>query len=174
MSKYSERFKLKVVKQYLLGTDGTQAVGDRHGVPRAMVRRWVALYRIHGMDGLKKKFSHYTAQFKVSVLTHLWDNALSYGQVAAVFNIRNAAVIGQWERQYRKGGIEALHPRPRGRPGMAAQKKTPPPLNEGAKRTREEELQAENDQLRMENAYLKKLQALIQAPQKATPAKKRK
>jgi transposase InsO family protein len=55
MSKYSEQFKLKVVKQYLLGTDGTQAVGDRHGVPRVVVRRWVALYRIHGMARLKKK-----------------------------------------------------------------------------------------------------------------------
>jgi transposase len=68
----------------------------------------------------------------------------------------------------------ALSPRPRGRPKMPPDKKTPPPSTEGAKRTREEELQAENDQLRMENAYLKKLRALIQAQQKATLAKKRK
>jgi transposase len=37
-----------------------------------------------------------------------------------------------------------------------------------------EELLAELNQLRMEVAYLKKLQALVQAQQKATPPKKRK
>jgi transposase len=112
MSKYSEQFKLKVVEQYLLGAGGTQTVGDMHGVPRAAVRRWIELYRVHGVDGLKKKFSHYSAEFKLSVLTHLWENELSYGQAAAVFNIRNSPVIGKWERQYRDGGIEALRTYP--------------------------------------------------------------
>ena len=47
----------------------------------------------------------------------------------------------------------------------------PPPDDENRPR---DELLAELNYLRMENAYLKKLQALVQAQQKATPPKKRK
>jgi transposase len=47
------------------------------------------------------------------------------------------------------------------------------PSPDDEKRTREE-LLAELNQLRMENAYLKKLRALVQAKQKATSPTKRK
>ena len=49
----------------------------------------------------------------------------------------------------------------------------PEPSPDDEKRTRDE-LVAELNQLRMENAYLKKLQALVQARQQQTPPKKRK
>jgi transposase len=49
----------------------------------------------------------------------------------------------------------------------------PEPSPDDEKRTREE-LLAELNQLRMENAYLKKLRALVQAQQKPTQLKKHK
>jgi transposase len=134
----------------------------------------VEWFRAHGADGLKKKFTSYTAEFKLSVLQHLWDNELSYGQAATLFNIRNHGVLSVWERDYRSGGLDALKSRPRGRPKkMAAPTTKPEPSGDDEKRSREE-LLAEVQHLRMENAYLKKLRALVQAQQKATPPKKRK
>jgi transposase len=104
----------------------------------------------------------------------MWENELSFGQTAAAFNIRNHSAVGVWERSYREGGFDALLPRPRGRPKqMPAPTTKPEPSPDDEKRTREE-LLAELNQLRMENAYLKKLRALVQAKQKATPPTKRK
>lgn len=176
MTKYDAHFKLAVVQQYLDGKAGVKAIAKQYGLAHAMVRRWVEWFQAHGTDGLKKKFSHYSAEFKLSVLQHIWDNELSYGQAAIHFNIRNPGVLSAWERSYRSGGLDALQPRPRGRPSKSkmsaptTKTETPP---EDDKRTREE-LLAEVSQLRMEVAYLKKLRALVQAQQKATPAKKRK
>jgi transposase len=177
MSKYSAQFKLAVVEQYLAGALGFQSIGAQHGVPHSMVRKWVGLYRRHGTDGLRKKFTHYSAEFKLSVLQHMWDNELSYGETAAVFNIRHHAAVGVWERCYHEGGLDSLMPRSRGRPTKmpAAQDPDPSIPPDDAERTREQ-LVAEVNQLRMEVAYLKKLRALVQSqqPQRAAARKKRK
>jgi transposase len=175
MTKYDEEFKLTVVQQYLNGNAGIKAIAKEHGLAHAMVRRWVGFFQTRGIEGLRKKFSHYSATFKLSVLQHMWDNELSYGQVAIHFDIRNARSVGVWEHSYRCGGLEALRPARRGRP---CKMPAPPKITEDDpvkddQRSREE-LLAEVNHLRMEVAYLKKLRALVQAQQKPTPAKRRK
>lgn len=162
MSKDNEQFKLGVVQQYLSGTAGYKLVANRHGLPYSTVRKWVMLHGLHGAAGLAKKFTHYSTEFRLSVLQHMWDGELSYGQVAAVFNIRSAGCISQWERCYHGGGPDALIPRTRGKPkNMPTPQNTKPQLPpDDAERPREEPV-AEVNHLRMEVAYLKKLQALV-------------
>ena len=176
MTKYTEQFKLEVVQDYLAdGSDGLRGVAQRHGVPSHFtVRQWVLAYQIHGDAGLSKKSSRYSGEFKLSVLQHMWDNQLSIVQTAARFDIRNHAIVGIWERTYRDGGAEALVPRPRGRPKpMATSVPKPDSSPDDDERSREE-LLAEVNQLRMELAYLKKLDALVRARPKQAPKKKRK
>jgi transposase len=177
MAKYSEQFKLAVVQDYLSDTsEGYRAVGRRHGLSsHTILERWVAAYQLHGVTGLGKKSSKYSAEHKLSVLQHMWDNRLSISQTAAKFDIRSYAMVSMWERAYRDGGIEALAPRRRGKPKpMTASDTTKPePAPDDDKRSREE-LLAEVNQLRMELAYLKKLEALVQARKKLAPPKKRK
>lgn len=177
MSKYNAQFKLAVVQQYLDGGLGYKSVGSEHGLNYGMLKRWVDLYRVHGIAGLQKKFTHYDAEFKLSVLQHMWDKHLSHREAAALFNIRGSDAVGRWERCYHSGGIDALTPRVRGRP-----KKMPDtaPLQpqlpiDDENRTRDD-LVAEVNHLRMEIAYLKKLQALVQAQQqqRTSVRKKRK
>lgn len=174
MTKYDERLKLEIVQEYINGAGGSNTLGKRYGVPKTLIKLWAELYRIHGRDGLNKKHSSYSAEFKLSVLRHMWDNGLSIGQAAAAFNVRNRAAVGIWERSYRESGFDALIPRPRGRSRqMPAPTTKSEPSPDDEKRTREE-LVAELNQLRMENAYLKKLQALVQARQSQPLPKKRK
>ncbi len=68
MSKYDEQFKLSVVQSPESGRQGFKSVAQRYGLDYATVRRWVAAYRQHGVSGLRKKFSHYSAEFKLSML----------------------------------------------------------------------------------------------------------
>jgi transposase len=176
MTKYTEQFKLEVVRDYLdKGSDGLRTVAQRHGIPNHFtVRKWVLAYQLHGDAGLGKKLSEYSAEFKLSVLHHMWDNQLSMIQAAAKFDIRDHGVVGKWERAYRAGGIEALALRPRGKPkSMATTVPKPDSPPDDDKRSREE-LLAEVNQLRMELAYLKKLDALVRARPKQAPQKKRK
>jgi transposase len=178
MSKYNEDFKLDVVEQYLSGTAGYKVIAQLNGVPYSMVKKWVYLHREHGKAGLTKKFSHYSAEFKLSVLRRMWDDELSYTQVTAAFNIRNVGCVSQWERCYHSGGLDALAPRKRGAPTkmpILPNTDSPESLPDPAGRTHDE-LVAEVNQLRMEVAFLKKLEALVQAQkqQRTTTRKKRK
>lgn len=171
MIKYTEQFKLKVVKHYLKGPMGYGRLGAHYGVAAPHIRNWVAAYRLHGQDGLRRKVTRYNAQFKLSVVQHMWDNGLSNRQAAAHFNVRNPTSVGIWDKLYREGGLAALA-RPR---TQALDMKAPtakPDQKPDSERSREDLLK-ELEHLRMENEVLKKLQALAQA-RKAPATKKHK
>jgi transposase len=173
--KHAEQFKLDVVLDYLSGSGGFRATAQRHGLAnRSLVERWVASYQLHGAAGLSKKRSKYSAEFKLTVLRHMWENRLSVTQTAAKFDIRRHATVGDWDRAYREGGFDALVPRPKGKSKKMAIPTTKPQAPDDEDQRSREDLMAELEYLRMENAYLKKLQALVQAQQKSTPPKKRK
>jgi len=165
VSRHSTAFKIQIAKACLSG-GGAKGLGRRYRVPHSKVRLWAKLYQVHGTQGLAKKFSHYSAKFKRSVLRRMWAKSLSYTDTAAIYNIRNPSCLANWERLYREGGMEALRPRRRGRrKAMSDHKDRPPPAERSDADRSREELIAELNELRMENAYLKKLDALVQARQ---------
>lgn len=173
MTKYTEKFKLSVVDRYLTGSMCFKRLAREVGVAPPQIRRWVTWYRLHGVDGLSSKSGHYSAEFKLSVLQRMWDNGLSQTQAAAAFNVSNTKSIGEWERRYLSGGIEALAPASqRTNELMIVPKVKPDPVPAEDQRTRDELLD-ELAYLRAENAYLKKLKALVESKQSAM-AKKRK
>lgn len=174
MSKYTEQFKLSAVRQYLTGLAGFKAVAKQFGIDSSSLRTWVGWYQHHGAEGLEKKYSHFSAQFKFEVLQFIVGNDLSHRQVAAIYNIRNPSMLADWERSYHEGGLDALVPRPRGRGKQMSDPppKKPPAVPDDPSPSREA-LLAEVSYLRMENAYLKKLKALVQEQQKFALRKKR-
>lgn len=174
MAKYDARFKLRAVKRYLKGNEGTKAVADELGIGRTVLRRWVASYKHHGPEGLTPRYKLHDARARLTVLKYMWGKALSYQAVTALFNIRDGTAVARWERLYHEGGIEALAPRPRGRPKkMTAPEPPPPPPAQTSDIRTLEDLRKENALLRAEVAYLKKVDALAQA-KKAARQKKRK
>ncbi len=167
MSRHGACFKRSVVDCYLGGEESYASAGARHGVDASTVRKWVCAYHAHGDGGLTRKYGRYDAAFKLSVLERMRDEGLSYRQTAALFNIRNAGCLAGWEKRYHAGGMEALAPRPRGRPRSMPKPPEAPVASDDEAKSRKE-LLAELNHLRMENAYLKKLEALTQghAPKK--------
>jgi transposase len=175
MAKYDEKFKIAVVQEYLAGGTGYKALAVKFGILHSQVKRWVDFYRQRGENGLIKKFSHYSAEFKLSVLQHMWRDELSFTQTAALFDLRGGpAVASSWERNYHKGGITALAPKPRGRPKSMKPPEPPKPSGEQPVQAKTlQELQRENEYLRAEVAYLKKLDALVRAKQQAAQTKRK-
>jgi len=175
MSKYTEQFKHIVVQEYLSGRGGYRALSQRHGMAnRSLIERWVAAFQLHGDAGLRKKRSRYDAHFKLSVLQHMWENRLPITQAAAKFDIRRHSTVGDWERAYREGGVEALTRPPTRRVKKILIPTTKPAVPAGEDTRSREELLAELDYLRMEVAYLKKVDALVQAQKNSAAQKKRK
>lgn len=175
MAKYEESFKLLVVRQHLSESVGVKTLATRHGLDHATVRRWVESYGQHGIQGLRKKFSHYSATFKLSVLKRMWRDDLSRREVAILFDLRGGhSAVAIWERQYHAGGPEALEPKPRGpSKTMPAPKSTPAvqPHTDDARTLKA--LREENEYLRAEVAYLKKLDALVRANRQAAQNKRK-
>ena len=100
----------------------------------------------------------------------MWRDGLSRRQTEALFDIRESGVIGKWERQYHSGGLTALEPKRKGRRPMTKKPPSPPPPPD-AERSHDELLE-ELAYLRAENAYLKKLDALIREKRATTRGKK--
>lgn len=178
MAKYDEGFKRAIVLRYLSGLESVNALASRHGVHRAMIQRWIAAYELHGDAALRKKFSHYSAEFKLSVLQRMDQEMLSAQQVIALFDIRGGAgVISVWRRQYDRGGLQALQPKikPKGRsPNMPHPPTAKPATSPSTEDTRSrEDLLKEVEYLRAEVAYLKKLDALVRAKRLAAQAKRK-
>lgn len=167
MAKYDEQFKLDVVRRYLCGC-GSWTVAREFELDVSTVKRWVLQYKTHGLAGLQRKGASYDAAFKMQVLKRMWEEGWSQARTAAIFDIRSAAHIGKWARQYHAEGIDALERR------QPMPYDPPKPLDPDAEDQRSlEQLRKENEYLRAENAYLKKLDALIQQ-KRATARKKRK
>ena len=170
MEKYKTEFKLKVVKSFLAGDGGAKLLARRWIVPEEKIRTWVRHYRLHGIDGLRPKRNPYSAQFKLQVLSHQDREQLSSRQVAAVYDIRNPNQVVVWRRNLNEDGVEALSKGEQRRTNMKSERHSPAPpstiITDSAQTLREE-----NEQLRAEAAYLKKLHALIRTKRSAAPTK---
>ena len=154
MSKYSEEYKLRVVKAYISGEGGTETVAKKYKVARTCLQQWVAQYELTG--SFTKPTRHFSGEFKLKVLNYQLEHHLSDLQTALIFGITNQGTICAWRKKYITGGTEALFQKQGRRSKMP--KKSLIPNKPREEWTKDEELAY----LRMENEYLKKLTALIQ------------
>lgn len=170
MSKYSEEFKLEVVNYYLSNHYGWEYVAKQFDIPACTtVRKWVRKYEEHGAKGLiKNQKASYSGEFKQNVVEYMHTNHLSATMTATKFNLANENTVLKWERIYYEEGPQALYEERRGRNKNMSSK----PRKKKLSKEIEEDLVAEVQRLRMENAYLKKLQALVQERTKPKQSKK--
>ena len=95
----------------------------------------------------------YTPEFKQMVVETMMREKLSYCEAARRFDVSNHHRVAGWERIYLMEGLEGLYIERRGRGSKGRPTKFPKEV--------EEDLLKEVQRLRAENAYLKKLQALV-------------
>ena len=101
-----------------------------------------------------KANKRYTGEYKQKVVETMMKEKLSYCEAARQFEVGDDKRVAAWERIYLEEGPEGLYIERRGR----SSKGRPP---KKLKPEVEEDLLAEVQRLRAENAYLKKLNALV-------------
>ena len=159
MSKYSNELKLEIVQYCIDGYHSKYDAAKKFNIPSPTpIDDWIRKYKEHGVEGLvKQNKSSYSGEFKQNVVEYMHSNHLSATETAIHFRIMTDVVL-KWERIYYEEGPQGLYIERRGRSKNMSSKQKKKNLNKEV----EEDLIAENQRLRMENEYLKKLNALVQ------------
>lgn len=122
-----------------------------------------------GKTGRKNKV--YSAEFKISVIMDMREHHLGYRETARKYwNVQRGQdlnymnTVKRWERIFLEEGAEGLMKERRGKAcsAVGTRKGRPPKLDKKV----EEDLIAENQRLRMEIDYIKKLSALVLAEER--------
>ena len=120
----------------------------------------------------------YSAEFKIGVIMDMREHHLGYRETARKYwevsrgqDLNYMNTVKRWERIYLEEGAEGLMKERRGRACAAdgTRKGRPPKLDKKV----EEDLIAENQRLRMEIEYLKKLSALVLAEERKNGKKQK-
>ena len=120
----------------------------------------------------------YSAEFKICVIMDMREHHLGYRETARKYwevsrgqDLNYMNTVKRWERIYLEEGAEGLMKEKRGRACSAGgtRKGRPPKLDKKV----EEDLIAENQRLRMEIEYLKKLSALVLAEERKNGKKQK-
>ncbi len=164
--KYSWEYKLQCVENYKIGKQNIKPkwckLNNRNFI--TMIESWVRLYNLHGIDGLKhKQFNKdWTAEERFELVAKVLAGQ-SKKSVAIEAGI-NVGQLYQWVQKYKTLGYSGLELNKRGR-----HPKEPKPMKKVIDNTKltiseKEELKLlkrRNEYLEAENAYLKKVRALV-------------
>ena len=122
-----------------------------------------------------QKFKSYSSEFKLCVIMDMREHNLSYSETVRKYwdiskgqEHNHLKKIQVWERIFLEEGAEGLMKERRGKNNTSGKKGRPPKLDKKV----EEDLIAENQRLRMEIEYLKKLSALVLAEEQRNGKKR--
>ena len=117
----------------------------------------------------------YSAEFKIGVIMDMREHRMGYREtVRKYWDVTKGQEhnyhkqVQRWERIYLEEGAEGLMKERRGKNNTGSKRGRPPKLDKNI----EEDLIAENQRLRMENEYLKKLSALVLAEERENGKKR--
>ncbi|WP_430008878.1 IS3 family transposase [Metabacillus idriensis] len=167
MAKFTAQEKIQSVKRYLDGTEGYKTIAKSIGVSHGVFHAWIQHYQYQGENAFKKQYTTYSVDDKLEVLTYMNEHGTSPCETAAIFSIHSPSTVYQWARLFDKHGVDALIPRKKGRSPMKKENSKLSEIKDPAPETIEA-LQAENERLRMELAYNKKVECLSSEQGKIT------
>ena len=130
----------------------------KYGIARSQLEKLWLLYQKEGPKVLhRQENTRSNATFRLKVVLDIENNGLSLVQASIKYGV-SASRLSVWLKTFREGGIEALSiTKKRGRPSvMGRPKKVQQP------ETELERLRREVQELKTENALLKKVKALVE------------
>ena len=133
-------------------------IEENYGICNTRLSKLWLLYQKEGTKVLHRQaYTRSNGEFRREVVLDIENNGISLVQASIKYGV-SASRLVVWLKTYRTGGIEALSTtKKRGRPpGMGRPKKVQKP------ETELERLRREVQELKTENALLKKVKALVE------------
>ena len=167
--------KIKIIELRKKGW-GKERIAKQFNIPNSTVKKIYDKYELYGLEGIKhpSKNRKYSADYKLEVINRVIQGE-SKTQLATLYNLPGAGTIVSWMKKYEElgyNGLEGKQRRPRGRPKIMTRKEKKNTLLTNEEREELIRLRKEKEYLEMENAYLKKLDALVKERLKQQKKKK--
>ncbi len=160
--KYSKELKEQVVLEYLSGKYSQGELVKRYEITdKTVLKRWINNYNSHrevtakpkGMRKSMAKGRSTSLEERIEIAKYCIDHNNNYQQVAETYQVSYQQVY-QWAKKYKSGGENALQ-------DTRGKKKNEEEFTPEEKMKLEmKKLEVENERLRAENAFLKKLEEL--------------
>ena len=168
--RWTKEEKLKMVLEYKRSGFTPTVEGCSRKTIHDHSRIWAKVYEVYGECGLEHRSRHWTYEDKINAVKRVL-NGESYHEVAYSLGMSNKSQVVTWHRKYLELGWHGLKLDGRGRKRKMGNK----PIKPSKSKSQAEEiveLRKRLEYLEAENAYLKKLAALVQQ-RKAQEQKKK-
>ena len=150
--------KIDLINRYESG-ENLRVLALEHRISLTLLKYWVVQFKTNGPSGLVLKNSGYSPEFKREIVLKMLNGKVSSYRGSIDYRITKS-LLEKWVNKARLFGLDSFlidgQDRPIKKNMYQSKKKSTKPL------TREEELLNENELLRTENAFLKKLRALVE------------
>ena len=168
--KWTKEEKLKMVLEYKKNGFTPTVEGCSRKTMYGCISGWAKIYDAYGESGLEHRSRHWTYEDKTNAVQRVLGGE-SYHEVAHSLGMSCTTQITAWHRKYLELGWDGLELDGRGRKRKMGNKPVKP--SKGKSQTEEiVKLRKRLEYLEAENAYLKKLAALVQQ-RKAQEQKKK-
>ena len=161
--KYSKEFKLECVRKYKNGEYIKDPPGVKHAYFHSQILKWNKIFDSVGEVGFDHSRPTLAIKDRMKLIIRI-ENGESYNSVAASAGI-NDGLLNKWHKIYLQDGIEGLQSLKRGNPKMNNKPKIKKSLDDMSDKEKIKYYQEQLEYLEAENAYLKKLRALVQKKQ---------
>ena len=161
--KYSKEFKLECVMKYKNGEHIKDPPGTKHKHFHNQVLKWGRQYDSIGELALDHKRPTLSVEERLRLIVRV-ENGESYTSVARSAGTYESQLI-KWHKIYLQDGIEGLQSLKRGKSKMNNKPKIEKSLDQMTPEEKNKYYEERLEYLEAENAYLKKLRALVQSKQ---------
>ena len=164
--KLTDEQKLEIAKSIIEGGYTVSEICTRYCLNRETVKLLVARARRHGYESLFKGYQKhsYSREFKLEVVKYALENHDSLRNALIIYGI-NKRSVKLWYAEYLESGDNAFMEEKRGKKVSESQPRGRKPKDADPDMELRQELdllRKQNRYLKMENEYLKKLDALVQ------------
>lgn len=161
-NKFSKSFKLKAINLILQEGFSLSEISKLIKVDTGQLHTWLTRYKYHGdkaFSDYRRPTKPYSSEFKLQVIQEV-KQGMPLREAVCKYNLSSCTCLSSWIKQYNTYGIKGLYSKP-SKKTMKKPKRPPEDIN---KLTLEQKLKLQEEELaalRAENAYLKKLDALM-------------